>query len=62
MAYVALMSPPVALALAAWLDETAAQIESYAEHFTEGQERFDDLTEVDEAAHKVARAILRDPA
>ncbi len=58
--YVALVGAPVGLAIAAWLEETARQIKSYAVAFTEGKERFDDLTEVDEAAHKLARAILRE--
>lgn len=58
--YIALVHPPVALALAAWLEETAREIESHAENFTEGVERFDDLTSVDEVAHQVARAILRE--
>lgn len=60
MAYIALVHPPVALALADWLDETAAEIASYAENFAEGVERTDDITAVDESALKVARAILRE--
>jgi hypothetical protein len=56
--YIALMHPPVALALADWLDETANHITEFAA--VAGLVRAGDLTEVDNAALAVARAILRE--
>ena len=56
--YIALMHPPVALAVADWLDVTAANISDFAN--VAGLERPGDLTETDEGAIAVARAILRE--
>lgn len=56
--YIALLHPPVALALADWLDETANHITKFAA--VAGLVRADDLTEVDNAALAAVRAILRE--
>lgn len=58
-AYIALMHPPVALALAELLDQHAAVITEWAEAYA-GQERAGDLTETDMAALDLARVILRE--
>lgn len=57
--YVALMHPPVALALAQWLDITADNLEQFANELVGGEVRDGDLTDVDRAAIATARAILR---
>jgi hypothetical protein len=52
------MHPPVALALAGWLDASAMTISDWTEAV--GGERDGDLTDTDVAAIAVARAILRE--
>lgn len=56
MAYIALMHPPVALAVAAWLESAAGQAQFGEDHIID----FTVETELAEAL-AVARAILREP-
>ena len=60
--YIALMHPPVALALARLLAQTGRIIADFADTMNDGVERAGDLTETDEAAIALARAILREPS
>lgn len=61
MEYIALMHPPVAAALAEWLEATAAEVDGFANQFAGGEQREGDLTETDRAAVAVARVLLRVP-